>query len=178
MSTDTSITRLSQWLFWACTGLAYAVPAIVALAIARGWFDPARLVQQFAQLPPDTTVTAFQGALVAGVAVLSTYPLIAAFWFMRRLFARYRQGEILTDGCAVDILRIGQALFAVAATTVIVPTLQLLILSWNAGAGARILSIGVDGSTLGFLLSGGLLAVIGRVMHQAARTADENRGFV
>lgn len=172
------ISRLSAGLYWAGTVLACVLPLLVVLAILRGWFDPATVLARFAQVPPGTRVTAFQGALVAGLAALSVAPMVAAFLAMRRLFGRYRVGEILTDGCAADTLRTGQALFAVAAVTVILPTVQFLVLSRNAPAGGRILSIGVEGTTLGFLLSGAVLMTIGWVMREEARAAEENRRIV
>jgi hypothetical protein len=104
------------------------------------------------------------------------FPMIAAFLAMGSLFNRYRRGEILSDGSADDILRIGRAMLLVAIATVLVPTLQLLALSWNGSS--RVLSIGIDGGTLGFLLSAGLLTVIGWVMREAARVKAENEGFV
>jgi uncharacterized membrane protein len=178
MPSSDRITPLSNLLYWVCTVLAYVLPILVIVKILQGWFDPAVVVAQYAVLPSGVRVTPIQSTLVAAVAVFATYPLVATFLGMRRLFGRYRQGEILSDACASDILRIGQALFAVAATTVIVPTLQILILSWNIGPGQRLLSIGLDGSTLGFLLSGGLLIVIGWVMREAAKAAEDAKGFV
>jgi uncharacterized membrane protein len=172
------ITPLSNVLFWVCTILGYALPVFIVVQILRGWFDPASLVMQFPILPVTTQITPFQATLVATVGVLATYPLVATFLGMRRLFGRYRRGEILSDACAGDILRIGQALFAVAAMTVLVPTLQILILSWGNGVGQHILYLGVEGSTLGFLLSGGLLIVIGWVMREAAQVAEDARGFI
>jgi amino acid transporter len=170
------ITRFSGWLYWAVTVLAYVLPCIVIAAILRGWFDPATLVARFPILPSGTSVSPLQGTLGAAVAVFSLFPLVGAFLAMRRLFSRYRRGEILTDACADDIRLTGQALILVAAT-VVVPMLQLLIVSWNA-PGGRLLSVGIDGGTLGFVLSGAMLTIIGWVMREAARAADENRGFV
>ncbi len=178
MPVPARIIRLSEWLYWTSAVLAYVLPATVILAILRGWFDPQLLPGRFPALPPGTTVTAIQATLVAGIGVLSVFPLVAAFLAMQTLFGRYRRGEILSDACADAILRIGRALVAVAVMTVVVPTLQILVLSWNNGPGGRILSIGLDGGTLGFLLSGGMLFVIGWVMREAARAAEENAGFV
>ncbi len=178
MATLDKIKRLSGWMFWISTVLCCVLPVVVILAILRGWFDPVALVTRFPTLPAATQPTAFQGAFVAVVGVLSVYPMVIAFLNMRRLFGRYRCGEILTEPCARHILRVGQALFAVAAMTVLVPTLQMLILSWNNPPGDRIIAIGLDGSTLGFLLSGGLLIVIGWVMREAALVAEDARGFV
>jgi hypothetical protein len=172
------IAPLSNLLYWVCTIAAYALPLFIIAFILRGWFDPALLVAQYPILPTDVRVTPFQATLVAAVAVVATYPLVATFLGMRRLFGRYRSGEILSDACAADILRIGQALFAVAAMTVLVPTLQIVVLTWHIGLGQRLLSIGIDSSTLGFLLSGGLLIVIGWVMREAAKAAEDAKGFV
>jgi hypothetical protein len=165
------ITRLSNWLFWAATVLAYALPLIAIVALLRGYFDPDILLAQYPELPTDTTVSPFQGALVAAISVVSLFPMIAAFLAMARLFNRYRRGEILSD-----ILRVGRAMIFVAAATVMVPTLQVLVLSWNAAQ--KTLRIGLDGGTLGFLLSAGLLTVIGWAMREAARVKAENEGFV
>jgi uncharacterized membrane protein len=178
MPTKDRITPLSNTLFWVCSILAYALPLFIIVQILRGWFDPASMVIQYPILPAGTHVTPLLATLTAIVGVLATYPLVATFLGMRRLFGRYRRGEILSDACAADILRIGQALFAVAAMTVFVPTLQILILSWNNGPGAHIVYLGVEGSTLGFLLSGGLLIVIGWVMREAAQVAEDAKGFV
>jgi len=95
---------------------------------------------------------------------------------MVRLFAAYRDGEVLSVGNAETILRIGRNFLMVAAFTVLVPTLQVLILSWRAGQ--RMLSIGLDQGTLGFLLAAGLLTVIGWAMREAAAVKAENEGFV
>jgi Protein of unknown function (DUF2975) len=171
------ITRLSGWLYWASYALAYLMPLTLILIILGGWFDPENLRLRFPVLPADTIITAFQGTLVAGIGVLAVLPLIAVFLAMRSLFGRYRRGEILTDACADDILRIGRALIAVAVMAILVPTLQMLVLSWNVPSG-RMLSVGIDSGSLGFLLSGGMLFVIGWVMREAARAATENAGFI
>jgi hypothetical protein len=170
------ITSLSTWLYWAATVLAYLLPVIVILAMLRGYFVPSSLLSAYPELPADTPVTPLQGTIVAAIAVVALLPTIAVFLAMARLFNRYRRGEILSDGCAKDILSVGSAMVLVAAATVLVPTLQVLVLSWNAPQ--RTLQIGLDGGTIGFLLSAGLLTVIGLAMREAARVKAENEGFV
>ena len=177
--TDTArIARLSQWLYWAALVLTYVLPLAILIAILRGWFDPAALPARFPVLAKDTVVTPFQGTLAALIAAFAVLPLIAAFMAMTSLFDRYRKGEILSDDCADDILRIGRAMILVAAATVLVPTLQVLVLSWNSPSGQRVLQVGVDGGTLGFLLSAGLMFVIGWAMREAAAVKAENAEFV
>jgi Protein of unknown function (DUF2975) len=176
MSDPARIARLSQALYWTATTLAWVLPLLIVVTILREIFDPGLLLDRFALIPRGTEVTPVQAIMVAAIAVAALIPLIAALMAMGRLFDRYRQGEILSDGCADDILRIGRAMLFVAAATVLVPTLQVLVLSWNAPL--RVLQIGLDQGTLGFLLSAGLLTVIGWAMREAARVKAENEGFV
>jgi len=172
------IASLSHSLCWITGALAHGMPLVVAGAILPGWSNPAQVLARFPQVPPGTPVSALQVAAVAGLAVLSVFALVAAFLPMRRLFGRCLRTEILTDACAADIVHIGQALFAVAAVTVLVHTAQLLVLNCNPAPGGHILSIGTDGSTMGFLLSGAALIVIGWMMRKAARAAEEIKSIV
>ena len=122
------IARLSGGLYRAGTVLAYGLPAAGIAAIQHGWFGPGAVGSRFPALPAGLTVTALQ-------AVLSVYSMGAAWLGRRRLFGRYRAAQILTDACAADSLRIGQALFAVAAMAGLVPAARLLVLRGNAPAG-------------------------------------------
>ncbi len=170
------IARFSTWLYWAATVLVYVLPLIVIISLLRGHLDPPALVARYPILAAATPVTQLQAALVIAVAVIALLPTIAAFMATASLFDRYRRGEVLSDGSADDILRIGRAMIFAALATVLAPTLQILILSWNAAQ--KTLQIGLDGGTLGFLLSAGLLTVIGWAMREAARVKADNEGFV
>ncbi|MBP9047146.1 MAG: DUF2975 domain-containing protein, partial [Tabrizicola sp.] len=117
-----------------------------------------------------------QAGLVAALALISVLPMVAALRRMVQLFGAYRDGEVLSRDNADTILRIGRNLLIVAAFTVLVPTLQTLILSWSAAQ--RMLSIGLDQGTLGFLMAAGLLTVIGWAMREAAAVKAENAAFV
>jgi hypothetical protein len=176
VSDPTRIARLSRVLYWTAINLAYLLPLLIVFYISRGLFDPEVLLDKFPLIPRGTSVTPFQATVTAAIAVAALFPMIAALLAMSSLFNRYRHGEILSDGCASDILRTGRAMLFVAVATLLVPTLQLLVLSWNAPE--RLLQIGVDDGTLGFLLSAGLLTVIGWAMREAARVKAENEGFV
>ena len=79
-------------------------------------------------------------------------------------------GVLGLSGCG------GEAPAAPAVPTVAVPTVQGLIVTWNAAE--QQLAIGIDGGTLGFLMVSGLLTVIGWAMREAARVKAENEGFV
>jgi Protein of unknown function (DUF2975) len=176
MQDQTRLVRLSQTLYWVALVLSVLLPLLVLLFAARGVTDPASLLSRVPGLAPDTPVSRAQTGLVAAVALIAVLPMVAALRAMVRLFGRYREGEVLSDTNADTILQIGRALVLVAIFTVLVPTAQTLILSWQASQ--KVLSIGLDSGTLGFLLAAGLLTVIGWAMREAARVKTENEGFI
>ncbi len=168
--------RLSGTLYLVALVLSVLLPLLVLAFAAKAVGDPASLVARIPNLVEDTTVSRVQAGLVAALALISVLPMVAALRAMVRLFSRYRDGEVLSEANAETILGIGRALVLVAVFTVVLPTLQILILSWNAPQ--RTLSIGVDGGTLGFFMAAGLLTVIGWAMREGARVKAENEGFV
>lgn len=166
---------LSGLLYWVALVLSVLLPIIVLIFAAQGVTDPASLLSR-STVPAGTPVSTSQAGLVAAVALISVLPMVAALRGMVRLFGAYRDGEVLSDTNAHTILRIGRNLLLVAVFTVLLPTLQTLILSWHATQ--KTLSIAIDGGTLGFLMASGLLTVIGYAMGEAARVKAENEGFV
>jgi hypothetical protein len=176
MSDQTRLARLSETLYWTALVLSVLLPLIVLYYAARGVMEPASLLALGPGLPAETPVSRAQAGLVAVVALVAVLPMFAALRAMARLFDRYRVGEILSEANAETILQIGRALVLVAVFTVLIPTVQTLILSWQGPQ--KTLSISLDGGTLGFLMAAGLLTVIGWAMAEAARLAEENRGFI
>lgn len=176
MTDRTRLARLSETLYWAALILSAVLPLLVLLYAARGVMDPASLVSRVAGLAPDTPVSRSQAGLVAAVALIAVLPMVAALRGMARLFDRYRTAEVLSHANAETILQIGRALLLVAVFSVLVPTLQTLILSWQAPD--RLIAVALDDGTLGFLLAAGLLTVIGWAMREAAQVKAENESFV
>ena len=170
------LKRFSTTLYWIALAVSVSLPILVLAYAAKGVGDTAWLLSFVPTLAEGQAVSRVQAGLVAAVALVSVLPMIAALRAMARLFDRYRDGEVLTATNAETILQIGRALVLVAVFTVLVPTLTILILSWNSPQ--RQLSIGLDGSTLGFFLVAGLLTVIGWAMREAARVKAEHEAFV
>ncbi len=176
MEDDARLQRLSGVLYAVALTLSVVLPLLVLVHAGKGISDPASLLARVPALPQGTPVTTGQAGLVAALGILSVLPMVAALRAMARLFGRYRDKDVLSVENANTILRIGRALILVAVFTVLVPTLQTLILSWNAPQ--QTLAFGLDGGTLGFLMAAGLLTVIGWAMGEAARVKAENEEFV
>lgn len=176
MQDQSRLQSLSGILYWVALVLSVALPLLVLVYAGKWVTDPASLLPRAPGLPAETRVTPTQAGLVAAVALVSVLPMVSALRGMVRLFARYREGDVLSAENAETILQIGRAMVLVAVFTIVTPTLQALILSWNAPE--RTLSVGLDSGTLGFLMAAGLMTVIGWAMREAAAVKAENAGFV
>lgn len=172
------IPSLARWLHHAASLLIVALPLVAAFFLARSLVAPAWLADAFPGLPPETALTPGKAAAVVLVGAFLLVPMLYALAQMRALFALYRRGEVLTDTCARHIGRAGAALGVLAALQVVVHPLQVLVLTADNPPGGRQLSIALTGETLWLAMAAGLLVVIGRAMAEAARIAEENRGFV
>lgn len=118
--------------------------------------------------------------LWAGMAV-GFLPVLALLWVLdslRALFARYRDGDVLTVQSARLILQAGKGLIWLAALKIAVQPVTSVLLSWQAPPGQREMSVQIGQAEIGFLLVAGLLTLIGWAMTEAARQADENKAFI
>lgn len=102
--------------------------------------------------------------------------IICALYQARQMFAAFGRGEVLTIDTAVRLRRIALALTALGPS---IPLIRLL--TGLALVGAPGEPYGVLAFTLGdyfVSLLGGLLLAIAWAMVEAARIAEENKGFV
>ncbi|MGR3515275.1 MAG: hypothetical protein ACU0GG_21130 [Paracoccaceae bacterium] len=115
-----------------------------------------------------------------GVAI-GFVPLIALLWVLnalRHLFAQYRDGAVLTEASAQSVLQAGKGLIWVAVLNIAVQPVTSALLSWEAPSGQREVAVGFGMAEIGFLFAAGLLTLIGWALSDAARQAEENKGFV
>ena len=171
--TESRLKSLAGLLYGATLACEIVLPivvGVVAVAIGLG-----ALQVPFAS---DTEPTGLFRWIGLAVGLLPAIALLLALDLLRRLFARYRDGDVLTEGSAVLIRQAGKALLAVAALKIAVQPVQSVLLTWQSTPGSRQVSIGIGQAEIGFLLTAGLLTVIGWAMTEAAQIAEENRAFV
>lgn len=170
---DMKITRLAAVLHGVTVAALIVIPILVI-----GFLLLLSLGQSMSLALEDVPA---QGVfLVAGVAV-GFLPVLALLWVLdslRQLFARYRDGEVLTGGSADLILRAGKGLLWLAGLSIAVQPLSTALLTWQAPPGERSISVGISQAEVGFVFVAGLLTLIGYAMREAARQADENKGFI
>lgn len=178
MTEPDRIRTLSRWLRIGATAAMVLLPCAAVWAVGTSMANPENLASAFPVLPPATSLTQTKALFVGLVGSLPLLPTLYGLLQMRNLFGRYISGEVLSEVCAVHIRRIGSVFVTLACLGILVPTVQLLILTFDSARGERLLSIAISSESIGLLLAGGLITVVGWAMSGAARAADENAGFV
>jgi len=167
---------------WATVLRVLAILAIVLLCVAVvagvALADLPGTLRSAAGLGAEADLSPLHRAAVAALGAIPALAMIYVLREMARLFGRYAAGETLTQPCAGHILRIGAGLLAAVALEVISRPLQILAASLANPPGDRVLAISLEGADMGQVLAGGLMVVIGWTMREAAKVAEENRGFV
>lgn len=169
----TPLPRLARVMEWATLAALVLLPVVFGLVV---WFaTPAQLPFAMPDGYEPTAARLRMGALAVLPATL------ALGWTLHRmylLFGQFAGQDVLTRRAARLIRQIGTGLLAVAILRILATPLQSLIVTLPAMPGSRMVSVNVSSSDVGFLLAAGLMAVIGWAMEDAARVAEENRGFV
>lgn len=169
------VVKLAGVLGWATVAVMVVLPVGLGVALVTTPLTPEHW---YIDLPvsPDATRTQLATALILGL--IAPLILLLTLNEMRKLFAAYRQGEVLTDHCARLIQRIGQGFLTLAIVSFVVYPIQSVLLSFANPPGDRSLMIGLDNEMVFFALSGGLMIVIGWAMREASDVAAENRSFI
>ncbi|WP_179378065.1 DUF2975 domain-containing protein [Jannaschia marina] len=172
------VKRVSYGLKWGVTAIMAGAPLLLIWLILSGAFTAHAIADAHPNLRVETVMGVGQ---IVGYILLEVLLLTVALyvlWQLRGLFGRYAAGEILTAESAAHLLRAGAGTLLLAAGSVVVGTIQTLLLTWGNAPGERSLAVSVSNAELGFVISGGLLLVVGWALVEAARQAEENRGFV
>ncbi|MEO0929128.1 MAG: hypothetical protein AAFY14_00560 [Pseudomonadota bacterium] len=175
MSKLHNVARLAAIL----RGVTIAAMVVLPITIAGGLLVTP-LVPDMLDIDMPVSPDATRGQLLGAIVIGLANPLILLWTLnkMRRLFAAYTRGEILTDDCALLIQKIGQGFVALAIATFVLRPIQMVLLTMANPPGERSLTIGLNSEMLFFALSGGLIIIIGWAMREASAAAAENRSFV
>ena len=163
-------------------GLTLAVMILATVAYAVFWLDEtsvSRLLQQqlttagesFA-LTPRIWATAFTISLLPVALYLVG---LCNVWLLFRVFAR---GQVFAETTGRRIGWIGLVIAVLPLVSILAASAWSVAASIDNPPGERELSISLSGTDLLGVLLGVLLVVIGWVIREAARIADENQSFV
>ena len=169
------VSKLARVLGWLTVAGMILLPLAIIVTMASGPLTPEALN---IHLPVSPDATATQILAAVGIGLINPIILIWTLNEMRKLFASYSHGEVLTDRCARLIQHIGQGFLALAIANFVLRPVQMVLLTMANPLGERVLAIGFNSDMIFFGLSGGLIIVIGWAMRAASEVAAENRAFV
>ncbi|TDP48905.1 hypothetical protein DES42_101265 [Zavarzinia compransoris] len=174
--------RRAAALAWATRAVILALPAAT---VAFGELAPAVDLLAVAKLP-GTVMAAFDPASLApwqrhAAAAVSLVPvlfLMLGLHHLARCFGNFAAGAVLTAENARRFSRFGAWIaVAVVASLVATPVLSVL-LTLGMPAGGRQLALSIGSDQLVSLLVAGGAWIVGAIMAEGARAAEENAQFV
>lgn len=120
-----------------------------------------------------------QARLVSGVVLCAHLGLLCwALWTAKGLFENFARGDVLDARTGRDLRTIGGLVAAYALLTPLKGSLITVAVTMGNPPGQRLLSIGLGSNELILGVLGALILVLGHVMAEAARIADDNRQIV
>lgn len=192
------IRRLSRWM----RGLLIAAAVLLVTALVAMWFFTSEAVLArgiYSFLGVTAAVPASEGVHI-GLASPASVPRLqlgpgyrvlgfALFGVLAGLalrgiahayamFADFGRGDVLTVASARRLRGIAVLVTVFSAAEPVLKTVLVLALTLANGPGGRHMLIDIDVSDILLALLGGLLFSLAWAMEEAARVAEENRGFI
>lgn len=124
------------------------------------------------------TLTLGVRLMCLGASVLHGAVLMWGLWTMRTLFRRLAAGEVFEIETGVLLRRFGTALLVYAGLIPFLACLTVWLVTMYNPPGSRLFIFGVGDQEIILALIGTLILVLGSVLADAARIADENRQII
>lgn len=177
MSDKTSLARTATRLAQA-TGLAILVLLLLYPAL---WIDPALAIRSLAPTLPGLDPAGLPSwALAAGFA-LGLIPLVIllyGLWQVRRFFRLYGENDLFPAEAGHYLRNFGIAILTLVPVGIITSSAASVVFSLHRPEGQKQLAISVSSSEIFVLIVGALFVMIGRILSEAHRLAEENRQIV
>jgi hypothetical protein len=178
MNTPTTqrIQSLARWGEVMCgLGVLMSVGTFVVALLHSGWRDMVMFggLQKDGGMPFPLPEAARRDILL--LFLLPTLVQVFALWSGLQLFRGYRRGEIFTLNAAHLLTRIGWSIFAMAPIGLLIKVLLGRLMATAPGMSMSVGVTDLDFSSIAF----GLLAIIiGKVLAESVRLAQENEMFI
>jgi Protein of unknown function (DUF2975) len=176
-----AIDRLGRLSTFMCVVVAVG-GALAELALIWIWLSPTAVetlvVPRLGLGAMPVTLDGWNRILGFAVCMLPMAVIVWMLYQAYELFDGYRLGRVFTEEAPVRLRRIGLSLLALALLRPVTTTLLGVVLTLSNPPGQRLLAIGIGIDDYMIAAIGGLLLVIGHVMVEAKRLADDNRQIV
>lgn len=165
--------------------VALGAPVLVAVpllqAFAPQWLAPlmgnGAIEPELARLAQGGITPAVQ-ARMAAVSVLPVGVALGLLWQLWGLFGEYREGAIFSARALRCLRRFASGLLVLGLVQPLARALGSVAVSWDNPPGQRQLMVTLSSNDYALVLVALVFVAIARVMHEAARAAEENEGFV
>jgi hypothetical protein len=160
------------------TGLAIFGLLAVYLAL---WIDPAVAVRGLTPSLPgldQTDLPSWGLAAGFGLGLIPLLILLYALWQVRCFFRLYRENDLFPAEAGHYLRNFGVALLVLAPSSILTGIAASVLFSLDRPEGQRQLAISVSSGEIFVLLVGALIMMIGRILSEAHRLAEENRQIV
>jgi hypothetical protein len=175
------MARIAGICRWSSLG-ARALAVVLFAGAVGFWFVPGLGDEALKQAAPfhdgPSTLTTGVRAICAVITALYMGLICAALWVAGRLFDRIGRGEVFAAQTGIDLRLIGLCIAAFAAGTTLYRTLIVLAATAGNPSGQRMLMVSFESQQAVLFVFGLLILVLGHVMAEAARLADDNRQIV
>ncbi|MEM9870457.1 MAG: hypothetical protein AAF822_04315 [Pseudomonadota bacterium] len=172
------IARRARLIARLITGLIVAIPLTALIALGSGAADTEALQTIYGlSLVPDDPGTGPKLVWI-GVETLRLALLMWVLWGVRGWLVACGRGDVFGGQTAQHIQRIGRRMVLLAVAHRAGNTVIIAALTWNNPPGTRSLAIGFGSTECLLLLAAGLMTLFGWIQSEAARLAEENKGFV
>jgi Protein of unknown function (DUF2975) len=173
----TKIANLAKWL----SRTSIAVIILSLLGYAYVWTNTKLAYQVVSQnaFPdlPDQLMQ-WQNILLFIVGAVPSLMFAATLFHAKKFFDSYASGQMFPETSGQKLKSIGRLCLWLAIANPIIRTITLLIMTWLNPPGQKILVISFS-STDGFLLVfSGMLFMIGHILAESNRIAEENKLIV
>lgn len=175
------IQQVRRWAgrlrWWVGLGTGLALVALLAIVLHTPWRHD-WLLQWSGLSAAQVRWSLLSEALAVGLAAVMVALVVAVVPVLLRMLEAWQQGLVLTLASAQALHRVGVLLVVFAVLRPVAKTLLGLILTLGNPPGQRMLLIGVSTDDVLVLVLSGLILVIGWVLLQASRIADEHAQFI
>jgi hypothetical protein len=172
------LLRTSAWL----SHTAKIVAVLLLAANTVMWLvpefaaDAARSQSALTSSPMTLTLTARLAALAASTLYVGV--MVLALWTVAQLFAAFAAGAVLVPETGARLRRLGVLLLVFAALSPVFRGVIGVIVTLGNEVGRRILSLSISSQDLIIALIATLLIVLGHIMAEAARIAEDHQHIV
>lgn len=170
--------KFSLLISWGCIAWLIALP-LGALYFLFSMHEFAELSKNNIALAIEWhTVDTWQWYSLWSITMLYLAIGMAGLYFLRRPFANFSRGQLFNLANSRDLHRFSLLLFIQAFAKPLIFALSGVLLSWNHGAGNKMLSVTFGSSEIKMIAIAIIFWVMSNLLIEAGKLQAENRQFV